>query len=143
MTLIQKSVTINAPAERVWEILNDMGLQSELNHNLTILSHTPALLGGNDSTWEYKMAGMKFSGKTTITEFVRPMREAYDTKGGIDSHWEWTLTEQRGATEMSLKLTYTMPGSFLGAAFNKLVIQGQNEKDAEGELANLKRLAEV
>ena len=59
MTLIQKSITINAPAEKVWEILDDMSLQSELNPNLKILSHTPAPVGGQNTTWEYKMAGMR------------------------------------------------------------------------------------
>ena len=142
MTLIQKSITINAPAEHVWDILDDMGLQSELNPNLKILSHTPAAVGGQNTTWEYKMAGMKFSGETTMREYDRPKREAFDSKGGIDSRWEWTLTSQGSTTGASLKLEYTMPGSFLGAAVNKLVIAGQNEKDIEGQLANLKRLAE-
>lgn len=35
-----------------------------------------------------------------------------------------------------------MPGSFLGVALNKLVIERQNEKDIEGQLAALKRLSE-
>ncbi len=142
MTLIQKSITINAPAEKVWEILDDMGLQSELNPNLKILTHAPAPLGGQNTTWEYKMAGMKFSGETTMREYDRPRHEVFDSKGGLDSCWEWTLTSQGSTTEASLKLEYTMPGSFLGAAVNRLMIQGQNEKDIEGQLANLKRLAE-
>jgi uncharacterized membrane protein len=142
MTLIQKSITINAPAERVWEILDDMEVQSELNPNLKILSHIPAPIGGHNIKWEYKMAGMTFSGETTMIEFDRPKREVFDSKGGIDSRWEWTLTSQGSTTDASLKLEYTMPGSFLGAAFNKLVIQGQNEQDIEEQLANLKRLAE-
>ena len=49
---------------------------------------------------------------------------------------------QGDVTQVMLSLTYTVPGSFLGAAFNKLVIEGQNEKDTEAELANLKRLSE-
>jgi uncharacterized membrane protein len=142
MTLIQKSISINAPAENVWEILDDMELQSELNPNLNILSHTPAPIGGQNTTWEYQMAGMKFSGKTTMTEYDRPKREVFASTGGLDSRWEWSLTSQGSTTDAALKLEYTMPGSFLGAAFNKVVIQRQNEKDIEGQLANLKRLAE-
>jgi uncharacterized membrane protein len=88
------------------------------------------------------MAGMTFSGETTMIEYDRPKREGFDSKGGIDSRWKWTVTSQGSATEAPLKLEYTMPGTFLGAAFNKLVTQGQNEKDIEGHLANLKRLAE-
>ncbi len=142
MTVIQKSITINAPAEKIFDILENMELQTELNPNLKILSYSPAPIGGVNTKWEYKMAGMKFNGETTMREYDRPRREVFDSKGGIDSRWEWTLTSQGDATEVSLRLEYTMPGSFLGAAFNKLLIEGQNEKDIEGQLANLKRLAE-
>ncbi len=142
MTVIQKSITINAPAENVFDTLDNMELQSELNPNLKILAYTPSPVGGHNTKWEYKMAGMKFTGETMVREYERPKREVFDSKGGIDSRWEWTLTSQGATTEVSLRLEYTMPGSFLGAAFNKLLIAGQNEKDIEGQLANLKRLAE-
>lgn len=142
MTLIQKSITINAPLDAVLAILEDPERQSELNPNLKLLSHRPSPLGFYDTNWEYKMAGMKFSGESTVTAYEKGKRIVFESKGGIDSRWEWTINAQGGTTEVSLALTYTMPGSFLGAALNKLVIEGQNEKDIEGELANLKRLSE-
>jgi uncharacterized membrane protein len=142
MTVIQKSISINAPAEKVWDILDNMELQSQLNPNLKILSYTDSPLGGHNTKWEYKMAGMKFNGETIVREYERPRHEIFDSKGGIDSRWEWTLTSQGATTEVSLRLEYTMPGSFLGAAFNKLLVEGQNEKDIEGELTALKRMAE-
>jgi len=142
MTLIQKSVTINAPVEKVLSILEDPERQSDLNPNLKLLAHRPSPLGFYDTNWEYKMAGMKFSGESTVTAYERGKRIVFESKGGIDSRWEWTIKAEASTTEVSLALTYTMPGSFLGAAFNKLVIEGQNEKDIEGELANLKRLSE-
>jgi uncharacterized membrane protein len=142
MTLIQRSVTINAPVDRVLAILEDPERQSELNPHLKLLSHTPSPLGFYDTQWEYKMAGVKFTGKSTVTAYERGKSIVFESKGGIDSRWEWTINAQGSVTQISLAITYTMPGSFLGAAFNKLVIEGQNEKDLEGELANLKRLSE-
>lgn len=142
MTLIQKSVTINAPVDTVLAILEDPERQSELNPNLKLLSHNPSPLGFYDTQWEYKMAGMKFNGESTVTAYEKGKRIVFESKGGIDSCWEWTINAQGTTTEVSLALTYTMPGSFLGAAFNKLVIEGQNEKDIERELATLKRLSE-
>jgi uncharacterized membrane protein len=142
MTLIQKSVTINAPVDQVRSILEDPERQSELNPNLKLLSYRPSPLGFYDTTWEYKMAGMKLSGESTVTAYEPGKRIVFESKGGIASHWEWTITAEARTTQVSLALTYTMPGSLLGAAFNKLVIEGQNEKDIEGQLANLKRLAE-
>jgi uncharacterized membrane protein len=142
MTLIQKSVTINAPVDNVLAILEDPERQSELNPNLKLLSHRPSPLGFYDTTWEYKMAGIKFNGESTVTAYEKGKHIVFESKGGIDSRWEWTINAQGSTTEVSLALNYKMPGSFLGAAFNKLVIEGQNEKDIEGELANLKRLSE-
>ncbi|MGO8949582.1 MAG: SRPBCC family protein [Ktedonobacterales bacterium] len=142
MTLIQKSVTINAPVDKVLSILEDPERQSELNPNLKLLSYRPSPLGFYDTQWEYKMAGMKFSGESTVIAYEQGKRIVYESKGGIDSHWEWTINAQGNITQVALALTYTMPGSLLGAALNKLVIEGQNEKDIEGELANLKRLSE-
>jgi uncharacterized membrane protein len=141
MTLIQKSVTIDAPVDTVLAILEDPERQSELNPNLKLLSHRPSPLGFYDTTWEYKMAGVKFTGESTVTAYERGKRIVFESKGGIDSRWEWTINAEAN-TQVSLALTYTMPGSFLGAAFNKLVIEGQNEKDIERELATLKRLSE-
>jgi uncharacterized membrane protein len=142
MTLIQKSVTINAPVDTVLAILEDPERQSELNPNLKLLSYTPSPLGFYDATWEYKMAGMKLSGESTVIAYEQGKRIVFESKGGIDSRWEWTINAQGDTTQVSLALTYTMPGSLLGAAINKLVIEGQNEKDIEGELATLKRLSE-
>jgi uncharacterized membrane protein len=142
MTLIQKTVTINAPVDKVLSVLEDPERQTELNPNLKILSHTPSPLGYFDTTWEYRMAGIPFNGASTTVAYERGKSIIFESKGGIDSRWEWAITPQGGATQVTLSLTYTMPGSFLGAAFNKLLIEGQNEKDTEAELANLKRLSE-
>jgi uncharacterized membrane protein len=142
MTLIQKSVTISAPVDAVLAILEDPERQSDLNPNLKLLSYRPSPLGFYDTTWEYTMAGMKLSGESTVTAYEPGKRMVFESKGGIDSHWEWTINTQGITTLVSLALTYTMPGSFLGAALNKLVIERQNEKDIEGQLANLKRLSE-
>ena len=142
MTLIQKSVTINAPVDKVLSILEDPERQSELNPNLKLLSYSPSPLGFYDTTWEYTMAGMRLSGQSTVTAYEKGKRIVFEGKGGIDSHWEWTINAAGSTTLVSLALTYTMPGSFLGAALNKLVIERQNEKDIEGQLANLKRLSE-
>src|SRR5215471_10377407 len=106
MTLIQKSVTINAPLDKVLAILEDPERQSELNPNLKILSHSPSPLGFYDTKWEYKMAGITFSGESTVTAYERGKSVIFESKGGIDSRWEWTINDQGSSTEVSLALTY-------------------------------------
>jgi uncharacterized membrane protein len=60
----------------------------------------------------------------------------------IGSRRKGTINAEAGTTRVALALNYTKPGSFLGAACNKQVMEGQNEKDIERELAKLKRLSE-
>jgi uncharacterized membrane protein len=142
MSHIEKSTVINAPAEKVFDLLNDPARAGELNPNLTLLTYTPAAMGGYDNTWEYKMAGRKFSGETKIVKFQPPHRMVYATTGGIPSHWVWTVQPQGSGVKVFLSLDYTMPGSLLGAVVDKLVVERQNEKEIENQLANLKRASE-
>jgi uncharacterized membrane protein len=143
MSHIEKSIVINARAERIFDILNDPDRASEMNPELTLLSHSSASIGGFNSTWEYKMAGKKFSGETKVVAYEKPKRLVLETSGGIPSHWEWILeSEDFITTDVSLSLDYTMPGSLLGAIANKLLVERQNEKVIEHQLNNLKRMSE-
>jgi uncharacterized protein YndB with AHSA1/START domain len=142
MPLISKTETIKAPAERVFEVLSDPTLASELNPNLTITSYTPAAIGGFDNTWEYKMAGMKFTGETKMVEVNPPYRTVYETSGGLPSTWRWQLTNTGELTEVSVELDYTIPG-VLNNPLTRPILERQNEKVLENQLANLKRISET
>lgn len=141
-THISKEVLIKASPERIYKVIEDPALASELNPNLTLLSTTPSPVGGFDNTWEYRMSGMKFNGETKITIAQRPYQTVYETTGGVPSTWAWRLQPEGEYTRVSLSLDYKMPGSFFGGAFNKLVLERQNNKDIETQLANLQRLSE-
>ncbi len=55
----------------------------------------------------------------------------------------FTFDESEGKTVVTEKLDYTIPGSYLGKALDKLFVERQNVKDVEQALANLKSLAEA
>ena len=142
MSYISKSAIINAPAEKIFTLLTDPTLQNKMNPDFTVLTYTPSAIGGYDNTWNYKVAGMNFSGESKIAAYEPPSRLVFDTTGGIPSHWEWTLQPQGTSTNVSLSLDYTMPGSLFGEFFNKLLIERQNEKVVERQIKNLKRMSE-
>jgi uncharacterized membrane protein len=54
----------------------------------------------------------------------------------------YTFNEQDGKTAVTAKVEYTIPGSFLGKALDKLFVERQNTKDIEQSLVNLKAMAE-
>src|SRR5262245_22884303 len=100
MTLIQKSVTINAPVDNVLAIIEDPERQSELNPSLKLLSHSPSPLGFYNTHWEYKMAGVKFSGESNVVAYEKGKRIVFESKGGIDSRWEWTINAEASTTQV-------------------------------------------
>ncbi|HEX2909813.1 MAG TPA: SRPBCC family protein [Chloroflexia bacterium] len=142
MANVNRKITIQAPAERIWAILEDPKLQSELNPDLRLLTNTPSTVGGFDNTWEYNMYGMMFHGSTSIKVFDQPQHMVYETTGGIPSTWDWQLSEQADGTVVVVRLNYGLPGLF-GTIFLRPVVELQNQNTVERELRNLKRMSEV
>ena len=67
----------------------------------------------------------------------------YEPQSGMPPFDTWyTFYEQDGKTTVTARVEYTIPGSFLGQALDKLFVERQNSKDIEENLANLKAMAE-
>ena len=120
MSHVEKNITINARAEKVFNILN------------------------NPDTWQHKMAGRKSSEPISVKEAQKPKHLVAESSGDAPPHWEWTLNPlDYITTDVSVGLDYKVPGTFLGGIINKMVLQRQNEQMLEQQLARLKRTAEV
>lgn len=119
MSHIEKNITINARAEKVFTILND------------------------PNVWQHKMVGRKSSGPISVKESQKPKHLVVEASGTVPSHWEWMLNPLDSiTTDVSVALDYTIPGSFLGTIADKLIVERRNEKAVEQQLATLKRMAE-
>lgn len=141
MPVIKKSTAVQAPAERVFEILADPTLAHDLNPDLVLTSYTPSAVGGFDNTWEYKMSGLKFKGQTRMLVVDRPFVTIYETTGDLPSRWSWHLQSQGDTTEVQVELDYTVPG-LLNNPLTRPAVERGNEKVITNQLANLKRLSE-
>ena len=137
---IIKSTTILAPAEQVFDLLADPDHFNRVNPDLTITEATPSTLGGFDMCWEYKLGAMTLAGHSQVITFERPSKLVIDTTGGVPSHWVWRLSAEPNGTRVDLELDYTVPEAL---AFMGKLLEKQNEKSVEMQLANLKRLAET
>ena len=142
MPVIIKSATIQAPPERVFEVLADPTLASEMNPDLTIISYTPSPIGGFDNTWEYKMSGFKFKGDTKMRVVEKPYNTTYETTGDLPSTWKWQLESQGEATTVRVELDYKIPG-ILNNPLTRPMVERTNEKVITNQIANLKRLSET
>ena len=80
MVKLEKSITINAPVEKVFALLTDPRNLQEIWPSLIEVQHvTPAPKGDFNFDWVYKMAGMKIEGTSETVEYV--FNERTVTKG--------------------------------------------------------------
>lgn len=136
---IRQSTMIQAPAERVFDLLADPNHFNQVNPDLTITDARPSALGGFDMVWEYRFGGMTLAGESTIVTFDPPSKLVIDTTGGVPSHWVWQLSGEPDGTRVDLELDYIVPKAL---AFIGKLLEKQNEKSVASQLANLKFLAE-
>lgn len=140
MTLrIERQVAIAAPAERIFDLITDPQQLSRVNPDIAVLSFAPSVVGGYDIQWEYRFGMMTLAGESKNALFEKPHRIVIDTLGGVPSHWDWSVQPNGAGSHLSLTLDYSVPPAL---AFMGKLLEKQNEKSVDAQMANIKRLAE-
>ena len=143
MATVNKSITINAPIEKVFKyIVEPSNLPEIWPSMIEAKDIQPLPNGGNKFRWVYKMAGIRFEGNSEITEFVPNQRTVSVTKGGIESEIIWEFQPEVGSTDVTFKGEYTVPIPLIGKLAEVFIVK-QNENEAETILANLKARMEA
>ena len=138
MVKTEKSVTINAPVEKVFAYMTDPTNLPEIWPSMVEVKDVKRSPDGSHSFgWVYKMACMRFEGTSATTEIVTNQRVVAETKGGIPSKFVWTYQAEDGGTKLTMAVEYTVPVPLLGKLAEALIVR-QNEHEAEVMLANLK-----
>ncbi len=138
MAKVEKSITIHAPAEKIFAYINLPTNLPEIWPSMVEAKDVQALSnGGNSFRWVYKMAGMRFEGTSEDIEWVSDERVVSQTKGGIESTTTWILQPDPGGTKVTFGAEYTVPIPLLGRLAEAFIVR-QNEHEAEVLLANLK-----
>jgi len=139
MPKVERSITINAPVEKVFTYINDPELNPEWLPSMIEVKDVNITEEGVGShfKWVYKMAGIPFNGETTTIEHVPNQRIVVQSKVGIKSTWSWTFEPVDNGTRLSLVLEYTIPVPVLGK-LAEAVVSKQNEKEADAAMANIK-----
>ena len=70
MPKIEKSITINAPVEKVFNYANDPMNQLEWLPSMTEIHDVTGSGVGTHFRWVYKMVGVRLAGESTITEHI-------------------------------------------------------------------------
>ena len=143
MVKIKKQIHIDAPVEKVFEFATKPENLPEFWPSLIKVDnveHSPTK--GHNYDWQYKMAGMRFSGHTETTEFVPNEHVVAESKEGIRNKFTWDYRAKNGGTDLEVVAEYTVPVPLLGKLAEKVILR-INENEADVMLANLKAAVEM
>jgi uncharacterized membrane protein len=135
---IERSVTINAPVEKVFGLMNDPEKLPEYWPSVVEVKNVQSLPnGGNRFDGVYKMVGIRLNITNEDTEFVRNQRVVSKSKGGIDATQTFNFESVPGGTKLNWTIEYTMPVPVLGKLAETIVAK-MNEREADVVIANIK-----
>ena len=143
MGTMKKSITINAPVEKVFEYAENPENYPEIWPSLVEVKNIKELPnGGHSFDWVYKMAGMRLNGSSENIEYVPNERTAARTSGGIESTVTWEYQPVDDGTKFTATTEYKIPIPVLGKLAESIVIK-MEENGQEVLLANLKAMMET
>jgi uncharacterized membrane protein len=137
MAKIERSITINAPVEKVFAYIDDPMSNPEWLPSLMEVRDVVGQGTGTHFRWTYKMVGLRLQGESTATEYIPNRRIVTQSKGGAVSTWTWTFEPHDGGAKANLVVEYTVPVPVLGKVAEALVLK-QNEREIDLAMANIK-----
>jgi uncharacterized membrane protein len=141
--MIRKSVSIEAPVDRVFDYLTDPTHFPDIWPSLLEVDHVSRHADGSHSfDWVYKMAGLKFRGHAETIELQKNRLIVAKAESGIPSTFRWTYDGSNGSTHLTLEIEYSLPTPVL-KRFAEPIIGKLNEHEAEALLKNLKATMEA
>lgn len=141
MAKVERSVTINAPVDKVFAYITDSANQLEWLPSITDVRDVTGQGVGQRWGWTYKMMGLPLKGEDEVIEYNTNQRYAHKSTSGIQSTWTYTFNTEAGGTRLNLVVEYTIPVPVLGKVAERLVLR-QNEREADLAMANIKERME-
>jgi uncharacterized membrane protein len=143
MAKITKSVTINAPVEKVFAFMSQPTNLPEVWPSMVEIKNVqPSPAGGYNFGWVYKMAGVRFDGASETTESITNQLVVTKSTKGIESTFVWMYESKDNGTKVTVEVEYSVPIPLLGKLAEAFIVK-QNEHEADAMLANLKARMEV
>ncbi len=142
MAKVERSMTINAPVEKVFAYIDDPMNELEWFPGLMEIRDATGKGVSARSRFVYKMIGIRLEGESTVTEHIPNERIVTQSKGGIISTWTWTFKPENGRTRLTVVVDYTIPIPVLGKVAEAVVLKW-TEREADMATANIKARMEA
>ena len=140
MVPLRKTVTIDAPPDRVFRFVNSPVNISRYCANMVSVAEIQEFPGCKTRfLWIYKLMGARFHGvaQTTHCQYGRFIE--METRGGIRSKivwWFYPHGEAGQQTSLVFEMDYVVPKPLLGR-FTSTAIRYQNDQDVDDMLERL------
>ena len=141
MTIVERSVTINAPVEKIFSYISNPRNELEWLPSVVDVRHVVGKGVGQRFSWTYKMIGIPLKGETDVAEYIPNELIVYKTTGGIDSTWTWQFKSAVGRTQIQLAVEYIIPERVLGKVPEWFVLR-RIEREADMAITNIKERLE-
>jgi uncharacterized protein YndB with AHSA1/START domain len=148
VTLVTASIDIDAPPDRVYDLMLD---PTRLDEWVTIhrrVNHRDdgPPREGFEMEQTLHLRGANFKVRWTLTEADRPDRATWEGRGPAHSYARTSYLLRPldgGGTHFDYENEFKAPGGFLGAAASRVIVGGVPEREADRSLQRLKALLET
>jgi uncharacterized protein YndB with AHSA1/START domain len=150
MSAVRVSIDIDAPIERVWELILDpkrLGDWVTIHRSVSDVSAEPARRGAQ-MTQVLHIRGVSFKVHWTLADVRPPNLAVWEGRGPAHSeaHIRYQLSPRGengvGGTHFEYTNEFKTPGGVLGNVASRVVVGAASEREARNSLVRLKRLLE-
>lgn len=146
MSKVHKSVIINAPVGKVFSFVTAPENWTRYVTSLVaVTDQSPDLPAkGGTFKWQYKMMGVKMSGKGEVSESVKNkvFGLRLTGKASINEHYEFESNPD-GTTTLKVGIDYEMPGEMMQAIANSKLVEKLNAMESKNVLDKIKAMCEA
>lgn len=144
MPVIQSSITINVPIERVFNLLDDPTSASKWFpgvRDVVGVTRTKERVG-DKWTLKYAVLGVTVDVEQEVTDWEKNARIQLKMVGVFVGSLTMTVSLDGDSTKVTQEFDYEVKGGVLGKVANKLAIERINDKNAKRSMEDLKDLLE-
>ena len=145
MARLSRIAVVNAPVEKVFNVLDDSNALPYLYNCVCSVSDVRRTGDRVGDTFRgtFSVVGLQFDVVFTRTEHAPPLKVVDRFEGAMNGFMAFTLEPRSQGTQVSLQVDYEISRGLLGRIVDKLLFTQVAEKNAERMLENLAITAEV
>jgi len=146
MATISKSVKIDASVGKVFKVVTEPENWTRYVTSLVAVTHLSkdAPATGSTFRWEYKMMGIRFSGKGEVTDNVRNKSFGLMLRGKatIEEKYDFIRNED-GTSTLKIHIEHDLPSALLNKMMDNALIRKLNNIESGHVLRKIKAMCEA